>query len=95
MLRDLQGRVALERGPIVYCLEGIDHAGISLDRITIDPGNISNDFQVEQDGQLLSGVSVRYWHGCGGGWVGERSVPQSTTIVQKHRYQVDTLFCLG
>jgi hypothetical protein len=57
-VRDLQGRVALERGPIVYCLEGIDHAGIPLDRITIDPRNVSNDFQVEQDDQLLSGVSV-------------------------------------
>jgi len=57
-VRDLQGRVALERGPIVYCLEGIDHAGTILDRIAIDPHNVSNEFQVEQDDQLLGGVSV-------------------------------------
>ena len=57
-VRALQGHVALERGPIVYCLEGVDHTGIPLDRIMVDPGNVSNDFQVEQNDQLLSGVSV-------------------------------------
>jgi DUF1680 family protein len=57
-VRDLQGRVALERGPLVYCLEGIDHNGIILDRITIDPRNVSNEFQVEHDDNLLNGVSV-------------------------------------
>jgi DUF1680 family protein len=57
-VRDLQGRVALERGPIVYCLEGIDHVGTILDRIAIDPHNVSNEFQVEQEDQLLGGVSV-------------------------------------
>jgi len=57
-VRDLQGRVALERGPIVYCLEGIDHDGTILDRIAIDPHNVSNEFQVEQEDQLLGGVSV-------------------------------------
>jgi DUF1680 family protein len=57
-VRDLQGRVALERGPIVYCLEGIDHPGTILDRITIDPHNVSNEFQVEHDENLLNGVSV-------------------------------------
>ena len=55
-VRDLQGRVALERGPIVYCLEGVDHEGISLDRITIDPHKVSNEFQVEQDENLLGGL---------------------------------------
>jgi hypothetical protein len=57
-VRDLQGRVALERGPLVYCLEGIDHAGTILDRIAIDPHNVSKEFQVQQNENLLSGVSI-------------------------------------
>ena len=57
-VRDLQGRMALERGPLVYCLEGIDHHGTILDRIAIDPHNVSNEFQVEHNDKLLSGVSV-------------------------------------
>jgi DUF1680 family protein len=50
--------VALERGPIVYCLEGVDHAGILLDRIAIDPQDASKEFQVEQDENLLGGISL-------------------------------------
>jgi len=50
--------VALERGPLVYCLEGTDHPGTILDRIAIDPHNASNEFQVEHDEMGLGGVSV-------------------------------------
>jgi DUF1680 family protein len=57
-VRDLRGRVALERGPIVYCLEGVDHAGLPLDRIVIDPQNVLNEFQVEHDENLLAGISL-------------------------------------
>ena len=57
-VRDLQGRVALERGPLVYCLEGVDHAGIPLDRIAIDPQGVSKEFQVEHDENLLGGISL-------------------------------------
>ena len=57
-VRDLQGRVALERGPIVYCLEGVDHPGLPLDQIAIDPHHVSDDFQPEQDEELLGGVKV-------------------------------------
>jgi DUF1680 family protein len=62
-VRDLQGRVALERGPLVYCLEGIDHDGTVLDRIAIDPHNLANEFQVKQDDQLLGGVNVLHGKG--------------------------------
>lgn len=31
------GRVGLTKGPLVYCLEGIDHPGISLRDIRLDP----------------------------------------------------------
>jgi DUF1680 family protein len=57
-VRDLQGRVALERGPLVYCLEGVDHPGVILDRIAIDPHNVSDEFQVERHDKLLGGVSI-------------------------------------
>ena len=57
-VRDLQGRVALERGPLVYCLEGVDHAGVPLDQIAIDPRDVPNEFKLEQDGNLLGGISL-------------------------------------
>jgi DUF1680 family protein len=58
-VRYLQGRLALQRGPIVYCLEGVDHEGIVLDRIAIDPKQVlSNDSRIEYRDDLLGGVSV-------------------------------------
>jgi uncharacterized protein len=55
----LQGRMAIQRGPIVYCLEGVDHGAITLDRIAIDPKHIlSNEFGVEYLDHLLGGVSL-------------------------------------
>ncbi len=57
-VHDLQGRVALGRGPLIYCLESIDHPETILDRIAIDPYNLSNEFQVEHNENLLGGVSV-------------------------------------
>jgi DUF1680 family protein len=56
-VRQMQGRLALQRGPIVYCLEGVDHDGAGLDRITLDPATISN-FAVEHQPDLLGGVTV-------------------------------------
>ena len=40
-VRQLEGRVAIQRGPIVYCLEGVDHGDIILDRISVDPADIA------------------------------------------------------
>src|SRR5262249_35859830 len=35
-VRQMQGRVAIQRGPVIYCLEGIDHPGVeNLDRISL------------------------------------------------------------
>jgi DUF1680 family protein len=55
-VRQLEGRVALQRGPLVYCLEGCDHGGIILDRIALDPANIASGFQTEYRADLLGGV---------------------------------------
>ena len=58
-VRYLQGRMAMQRGPIVYCLEGVDHGGIILDRIAIDPGQVlSNEFGIEHQDNLLGGISL-------------------------------------
>jgi DUF1680 family protein len=50
------GRVALMRGPVLYCLEGVDHPGVDLRDVVVplDPGAYSS--VVEPD--LLEGVSV-------------------------------------
>ena len=57
-VRALQGRMALQRGPIVYCLEGVDHGEIVLDRISIDPQQVANEFQVEHREDLLGSVTI-------------------------------------
>ncbi len=58
-VRSLQGRVAIQRGPLVYCLEGIDHEGISLDWIEVDPQAVSsNEFGIEHQDDLLGGISI-------------------------------------
>ncbi len=56
-VRHLEGRVAIQRGPIVYCLEGVDHGNMILDRIAVDPTAIAN-FAVEWRPELLGGVNV-------------------------------------
>jgi DUF1680 family protein len=55
----LQGRVALQRGPLVYCLEGVDHEAIPLSRIVVDPETVASDqYRVEHQDWLLGGVTV-------------------------------------
>jgi DUF1680 family protein len=49
-----RGKVAVERGPLVYCLEGIDNDGHVLDRTL--PGDAS--FSVDWQPDLLHGVQV-------------------------------------
>ena len=56
-VRQLQARVAIQRGPIVYCLEGTDHNNIVLDRISVDPADVEK-FSVEYKPDLLGGVTV-------------------------------------
>jgi DUF1680 family protein len=61
-VRQLVGRAAIQRGPIVYCLEGVDHDQVMLDRIAIDPALVENFF-VDFRPDLLGGVTVI----CGSG----------------------------
>jgi DUF1680 family protein len=57
-VRDLQGRMAIQRGPIIYCLEGVDHRGFVLDQIAVDPKDVSSEFGTEHQDNLLGGVNI-------------------------------------
>lgn len=50
-----RGRVAVQRGPVVYCLEQTDHPGLSYDACSIPAGA---QFRVEHLPELLGGVTV-------------------------------------
>jgi uncharacterized protein len=49
----VRGCVAIERGPLVYCIEGVDHPGGGLDDIGID---LSRPLTDEHHPELLDGV---------------------------------------
>jgi DUF1680 family protein len=52
------GRVAVQRGPLVYCLEELDQpSGVSLTDVALDPGKgPAGAFQTEHKSDLLGGV---------------------------------------
>ncbi|HUV63393.1 MAG TPA: beta-L-arabinofuranosidase domain-containing protein [Sedimentisphaerales bacterium] len=50
-----RGKVALMRGPIVYCLEGVDHPGVDISRLTLPP---KADLRAEHRAELLGGVTI-------------------------------------
>ena len=52
----------MQRGPLVYCMEGVDNGNIGLDRISLDAGDVER-FSVEHRRDLLGGVTVL--HGVG------------------------------
>jgi DUF1680 family protein len=51
----VRGCVAIERGPLVYCLEQADHPGGGLDDVTIDP---AVEPAVKERPDLLGGVTT-------------------------------------
>jgi DUF1680 family protein len=51
---DDRGKVAIERGPIVYCAEGVDNGGSVLDLALSDDAR----FEVEAQRGLLGGITV-------------------------------------
>ena len=50
----LEGGVALERGPVVYCVEGVDHGGRALNLVLPDNAVLEPEFRAD----LLGGVTV-------------------------------------
>jgi DUF1680 family protein len=51
----VRGCVAIERGPLVYCLEQVDHPGGGLDDIVLDT---TRPLAVEHRPDLLGGVTT-------------------------------------
>ena len=62
---DDTGRVAVQRGPLIYCLEGLDQPqGVDLSDIALRPGKqAGDDFQSEFRKDLLDGVIVLHHPG--------------------------------
>lgn len=62
---DDSGRVAVQRGPLVYCLEGLDQSeGISLSDVALNVGKRPEaEFQSEFRSDLLDGVVVLHHTG--------------------------------
>jgi hypothetical protein len=54
-VQDDKGKVALMRGPIVYCLEGVDQPGVDLSRLVLPR---ETDLRAEHRAGLLGGVTV-------------------------------------
>jgi len=65
------GRVALLRGPLLYCAEGVDHPGVDLRDLALVTGE---DYAAEFAPGLLGGVVAVRGPGCvlppGAGWSG-------------------------
>lgn len=83
-VRQNTGRVALQRGPVVYCLEAVDHQA-PLNHVVIPRGA---EFTVRFEPNLLDGVSVITGTGCAADeedWQGElyrtRPPEQRETLV--------------
>ncbi len=51
---DDRGRVAVERGPVLYCIEGADHGGRALNLVLPDDVELTPEHRAD----LLGGVSV-------------------------------------
>ena len=63
---DDTGRVAIQRGPLIYCLEEIDQpSGISLSDVAVNPGRQpAEQFQSEFRNDLLGGMVVLHHTGA-------------------------------
>lgn len=54
-VRQMTGRVAIQRGPVVYCLESADNPVSPLDRISLP---LDMPWRIEHRSELLGGVTV-------------------------------------
>jgi DUF1680 family protein len=59
-VQDNQGKIALQRGPIVYCFEGADNADRVLDRVLLDDSSLETEFLPDLLGGLvvIKGISA-------------------------------------
>ena len=54
-IKEDQGRAALMRGPLVYCLEAADHPGVNLNQLALPK---ESDLHAEHRAGLLGGLTV-------------------------------------
>ena len=54
------GRAAIARGPLIYCLEAVDHPGIDLFEVALDH---LDEFDVRRDLELLGGITILHTTG--------------------------------
>ncbi len=53
-LRGQRGKVAVTRGPLVYCLESVDNPGVDIFTVRLDPSTLETAFRPD----LLGGTQV-------------------------------------
>ncbi len=53
-VRPCRGKVAVTRGPLVYCLESVDNPGVDLFSVRLDPSTLASEFRPN----LLGGTQV-------------------------------------
>ena len=60
-VKSVRGRVALTRGPLVYCLESVDNPGLDIFEAQIDPSTLRAAFSPDHLGGvwLLQGETVQ------------------------------------
>jgi DUF1680 family protein len=60
-VRSVRGRVALTRGPLVYCLESVDNPGLDIFEAQIDPSTLQAEFSPDHLGGvwLLQGETIQ------------------------------------
>jgi len=51
-VRSARGKVALTRGPLVYCLESVDNPGLDLFQARIDPASLQAEFVPDLSGGI-------------------------------------------
>ena len=80
---DDTGRVAIQRGPLIYCLEEIDQpSGVQLRDVAVNPGrHAAEQFQTEFRNDLLGGMVVLHHTGA----VYERVATQNALYSQYNR----------
>ena len=80
---DDTGRVAIQRGPLIYCLEEIDQpSGVSLSDVAVNAGrHAAEQFQTEFKSDLLGGMVVLHHTGA----VYERGTAETMLYSQYNR----------
>ena len=74
-----KGKIALMRGPILYCLESVDHAGVDMAKVVLPADSV---LKAEHRADLLGGVTV-----IQGEAQGEGKSPVALTAVPYYAWQ--------